>query len=74
MNDLLHASQFFCIFAVALVLYGLLMVKTGNKDLIPYRAIHSVRNADDVRRVGRWVLCVGVAIGVLALLGVLVSQ
>ena len=74
MNDMAHASLFLLIFAVALVLYGLLMVKTGNKDLIPYRAIHSVRNADDVRHVGRIVMAVGAVLGAAMLLVTLVVR
>lgn len=32
MNDLLHASTLFAIFALALVLYGALLAKTGDKE------------------------------------------
>lgn len=74
MNDLLHASTLFLAFALALVLYGVLLAKTGKKELLPYRAMHSVRGPSDVRRVGRITVIVGVVIGALALLArVLVS-
>lgn len=68
MNDLAHASLFLLIFALALVLYGLLLAKTGNRDLVPYRATHSIRNKDDVKRVGRIVVVVGLVLGAVMLL------
>ena len=68
MNDLAHASLFMLIFALALVLYGLLLAKTGNRDLMPYRAIHSIRNKDDVKCVGRIVVVVGLVLGAVMLL------
>lgn len=70
MNDLHHVGLFFSIFAAALILYGLALVKTGDKSLLPYRAAHSVRTSADVKRVGRIVVWVGLCIGVPALLGV----
>ena len=68
MNDLLHASTLFLIFALTLVLYGALLAKTGDKNLLPYRAMHSVRGSHDVKRVGRIVVVVGLVIGLAALL------
>lgn len=68
MNDLAHASLFLLIFALALVLYGLLLAKTGNRDLMPYRATHSIRNKEEVKRVGRIVVVVGLVLGVAMLL------
>ena len=68
MNDLAHASLFLLIFALALVLYGLLLAKTGNRDLMPYRATHSIRNKEEVMRVGRIVVVVGLVLGVAMLL------
>jgi hypothetical protein len=68
MNDLAHASLFLLIFALALVLYGLLLAKTGNRNLMPYRATHSIRNKEDVRRVGRIVVMVGLVLGAVMLL------
>ena len=38
MNDLANASLFFLIFAVMLVLYGALLVGTGDKALMPITA------------------------------------
>lgn len=68
MNDLLHVGTFFLIFGAALVCYGAILAKTGDKELLPYRAMHTVRNKQDVMRVGRIVIVVGVVIGVAALL------
>ena len=68
MNDLAHASLFLLIFALALVLYGLLLAKTGNRDLMPYRTTHSIRNKEEVMRVGRIVVVVGLVLGVAMLL------
>ena len=68
MNDLLHASTLFLIFSAALILYGALLFKTGDKELLPYRAKHSVRSAEDVKRVGKITATIGVVIGALALL------
>lgn len=70
----MHPSMLFLIFAVALVLYGAAIAKTGNKDLLPYRAQHSVRNAEDVRRVGRITVVVGLVIGALSLVGIAVGS
>lgn len=68
MNDLLHASTLFLIFALAVVLYGAILAKTGDKELLPYRAMHSVRTREDVVRVGRISMWVGLVIGAFALL------
>ena len=68
MNDLVHASTLFLIFATLLVLYGAALAKTGNRDLLPYRARHSVRTTADVIRVGVIVVRVGAVIGLAALL------
>ena len=68
MNDLIHASTFFLIFEVTLVGYGTLLAYTGNKNLLPQRAMHSVSGPDDVRRVGRIVVRVGIAVAVAALI------
>ena len=68
MNALAHASLFLLIFALALVLYGLLLAKTGNRDLMPYRAVHSIRNKEEVKRVGRIVGVVGLVLGAVMLL------
>ena len=68
MNDLSHVGTFFLIFAGTLMLYGAILARTGNAELLPYRAQFSVRNKDDVRRVGRIVVVVGLVIGVAALL------
>ncbi len=68
MNDLANASLFLLIFAVSLVLYGALMAKTGSLELMPYRARHSISNRDEVKRVGRIVVVVGLVLGALMLL------
>lgn len=70
MDELINPSKFFLIFAVALMLYGAAIAKTGNRDLLPYRAIHSIRNSEDVKRVGRIVVIVGLIVGALSLVGV----
>ena len=67
MNDLMHASTLFVVFAMVLMLYGAALVRTGDKNLLPARAIHSVRGPHDVRRVGRITMRVGLVIGILAL-------
>jgi len=68
MNDLANASLFFLIFASALVLYGAAIAATGDINLLPYRAARSIRNKEEVRRVGRIVVVCGLVIGALALL------
>lgn len=70
MDELLHPSMFFLIFAIALTLYGAAIAKTGNRDLLPYRAIHSIRNSEDVKRVGRIVVRVGLIVGAFSLVGI----
>ena len=74
MNDLAHASTLFFIFAAALILYGALIARSGNAELLPLRARHSIRGAEDVRRVGRYVLIVGVVIGAIALLCAIIAH
>lgn len=74
MNDLAHASVFLLIFALALVLYGLLLAKTGNRDLMPYRAMHSIRNKEEVRHVGRIVVVVGLVLGATMLVALALTR
>lgn len=59
MNDSYFACVFLLFFFVCCFLYGCWIKKTGNKDLLPYRAQHSIASVDDVRRVGFWTLVVG---------------
>lgn len=73
MNDLRHAGTFFLIFALVTVLYGSILAKTGNKDLMPYRAIHSISGPSDVKRVGRIVVVVGLVIAGMALLMIVLA-
>jgi len=68
MNDLAYASLFLLIFALSLMLYGLLLARTGDQNLMPYRTAHSIRNEDDVRRVGRIVVIVGLVLGTAMIL------
>ena len=68
MNDLAHAGTLFLVFALLLVLYGGVIAVTGDKELLPYRARHSIRTKEDVRRVGRITVVVGLVVGGLALL------
>lgn len=58
-----HALTFLGIFAVVLCLYGLLIMRTRNKELIPRRAVHSIRDKADVYRVGKYVVIVGLVLG-----------
>ena len=73
MNDLLYASQFICIFAATLVVYGAILAKTGNVNLVPRRAVHSLSGPEEAKHVGRIVVVVGIVIGVLSLIGIIVS-
>ena len=66
MNDLFYACVLFLAFAAALVAYGAILAKTGNKELLPRRAVHSIRNGDEVKRVGRIVIRTGLVIGAIA--------
>lgn len=67
-NDLTHVGTLFLIFALALALYAAVLAKTGNKNWLPYRAIHTVRGPEDVKYVGRVTLVVAAVIGAAALL------
>jgi hypothetical protein len=58
-----HALAFLGIFAVVLCLYGALIMGTRNKELIPRRAVHSIRDEADVYRVGKYVVIVGFVLG-----------
>ena len=68
MDDLRHLGTFLLIFAAMLMGYGTLLARTGNKDLMPMRAVHSVHGPDEVRHVGRLVIVVGCCVIVAALL------
>ena len=71
MDDIHHAGVFFAIFALVLVLYGLLLVRTGKKSYLPYRAMHSIRGEEDVRLVGAIVVRIGIAVGVGAAIAII---
>ncbi len=68
MDDVRHANTLFMIFGLCLFLYGLALVKTGDVNLLPYAAQHSVANSDDVRRVGRIVVVIGLVLLAITLL------
>ena len=74
MNDLAHVGTFFLIFAAMLALYGALLMATGNKNLLPYRAIHSVHGPSDVRHVGRITVIVATVVGIASLIMKLVVR
>ena len=63
-----HALTFLGIFAVVLCLYGLLIMRTRNKELIPRRAVHSIASEADVYRVGKYVAVVGLVLGAVLIL------
>lgn len=65
----MYAIIFLLIFATLVVAYGLLIHKTGNIDLLPYRAQHSIRGKDDVRYVGLMTVRVGLVLGAILLAG-----
>lgn len=70
----MYAVIFLLIFAVLIVAYGFVLYKTGSVDLMPYRAIHSIRGKQDVKHVGLVTMRVGLVLGAVLLvaLGVLV--
>ena len=65
-EDIRGVSTLMLIFGFALLAYGALIFATGNKDLLPMRAQHSVRTKDDVRVVGKYTAIVGAVIAALA--------
>lgn len=73
MDDLSNVGTFFLIFAALLALYGLLLTRTGSKDLMPIQSVHSIRGPQDVKRVGRIVIIVGCVIGIVSLVLLLVT-
>ena len=66
-----HALTFLGIFAAGLCLYGLLIMRTRNKEPIPHRAVHSVRDEADVYLVGKYVTIVGLVLGAILLVAAL---
>ena len=74
MNDLFYACVLFLAFAAALVAYGAILAKTSNKELLPRRAVHSIRNGDEVKRVGHIVVTTGLVIGAIAALVAFVAR
>ena len=69
MSDRLYASMLFAALGVALVIYGAILKRTGDKRLLPVRATHSVSSKEDVRRIGRYTVMVGLLVLALAALG-----
>ncbi|MBQ9005274.1 MAG: hypothetical protein IJ092_02750 [Atopobiaceae bacterium] len=65
-EDIRGVSTLMLIFGLVLLAYGALIYTTGNKDLLPMRAQHSVRTKDDVRVVGKYTAIVGAIIATLA--------
>ena len=72
--DGLYACIFFIIFAVALLIYSYALYKTGDKDLLPYRAQLSIKNEEDVRRVGLISARVALIIAALAVLAIFIFK
>lgn len=70
-QDFVGATTLFCLFGATLMLYGTALCRTGNKDLLPVRAKHSVRTKADVKRVGKYTLVIGAAILAVVLMAVL---
>ena len=62
MSDLEGVGILFSVFGAVLVAYGYAIWRTGNKDILPMRAQISIRGEDDVRRIGKWVVIVGIAV------------
>ena len=72
--DGLYACIFFIIFAVVLLIYGGVLYRTGNKELLPLRAQPTIRSEDDVRRVGHITCIVASVIALLAVLAIIVFK
>lgn len=68
MDEMHNVSLFFLFFAAALLLYGAILARTGNKDLLPYRAMVSISSKYEVKRVGIIVCRIGMIIGAVCLL------
>ena len=65
-EDIRGVSTLMLIFGFALLAYGTLIWATGNKNLLPMRAQHSVRTKNDVRVVGKYTTIVGAVIAALS--------
>ena len=72
MSESYYACLFMTIFFACCGLYGLVVERTGDKEMLPYRAQHSVRDEDDVRRIGHVTALVSV-IGVTVFLVAMVA-
>ena len=66
-----RALTFLGIFAIVLCLYGALIMRTRNKELIPRRAVHSIRDEADVYLVGKYVVIVGLVLGAVLVVAAL---
>ena len=66
-----YALTFLGIFALVLCLYGALIMRTRNKELMPRRAVHSIRGEADVHRVGKYVVIVGLVLGAVLIVAAL---
>lgn len=71
-EDIRGVTTLMCIFGLALLAYGLLLAVTRNKNLLPARAQHSIRTADDVRLVGRITVVIGAVIAAASAVAFLV--
>lgn len=72
-EDFVGVTTLFAIFGAALLLYGFVLFRTGNKDLLPLRAQYSVRGKADVMRVGKYVLIIGAILLVVMLVAILLK-
>ena len=61
---------FFLIFAICVILYGLVLWGTGDKDWLPMRLQPTVRTKEDVRNVGRNTTITGGVILVIICVGI----
>lgn len=70
----MHAAIFLLLFAGLLALYGLVLYRTGDVTMLPYRARHSVRGKADVKRVGLIVLRIGLLLAAVLCIVLLVLR
>jgi len=73
MDELRNVSLLFFAFGVALAVYGFALKRTGNVNLMPYHVTHSISSPEDVRRVGTYVLRIGLVLTLITGAFLLVS-
>ena len=66
MSDIHNVCILFFVFGIALLAYGIVLKRSGNIDLLPYRVQPTVSTEADVKRIGLITLRIGLIIALVS--------